>query len=129
MSRPVSDQPHEFALAIANEIRKELGARRMSGRALARALDRSEKYVRDRLADKFEFSLNDVETFCVDVLQVKPEDFVARVDSPELTTSAPAANVTDLRDIATIHTEEVPFDDRLAAKRGTRKADQHPHAE
>jgi hypothetical protein len=115
VSRPKNDEPDAFALAIAREIRKELGARRMSGRALARELQRSEKYIRDRINDTFEFSLNDVEAFA-HLIGVRPEDFVARVDSP------------DIDPIAITADEGVKSAFDLAAQKGERRADQ-PHAE
>lgn len=154
MPRPMSDQPADFALAIATEIRKELGDRRMSGRALARTLGRSEKYVRDRLTDKYEFSLNDVEAFA-HFIAVTPEDFIARIDDrpviyyTELSadpmrpytddelalfrsqqrTSPPAPTVGD-EDPITSHAldEGVKSAFDLAAQEGERRADQ-PHTD
>lgn len=102
----------------------------MSGRALARELDRSEKYVRDRINERFEFSLNDVEVFA-ELIGERPEDFVARVDTPYV--SAPAPTVAPAGD----EHDAVEIDERAgevksaygkAAARGARKADE-PHAE
>lgn len=45
---------------MSREIRKELGARKMSGRDLASKIGRSEHYVRARLNDQVEFNLGDV---------------------------------------------------------------------
>lgn len=84
MTRPKADTPDEYARAVAAEIRREMGEHKMSGRALARVLDRSEKYVRERIAETFEFSLNDVEAFALhvgltpDALFVRAEERVDR---------------------------------------------------
>jgi hypothetical protein len=51
----------------------------MTGRELSRRIGRSEKYVRDRLVDKFEFALNDVEAFC-DYIGEQPEQLVSRAE-------------------------------------------------
>ena len=59
-----------------------MGDRRMSGRELARQLGKSEAYVRERLNDKFEFTLGDVERF-TDFLGVAPEDFIAAIERAE----------------------------------------------
>jgi transcriptional regulator with XRE-family HTH domain len=72
------------------------------------------------------------------VLEQMPEPNRARAGQAALhaataelvSLSAPAPTVEDLSDIATVHPirKETPQDDRLAAKRGRRKADE-PHAE
>lgn len=78
----------------------------MSGRELARRLDRSESYVRDRLNDKFEFTLSDIERFAALVDQ-DPAHFVASLTAP--------SNVTPIRrrDVGS-STEDLP---RVARKR------------
>jgi hypothetical protein len=84
VTRPKADTPDEYARAVAAEIRREMGEHKMSGRQLARVLDRSEKYVRERIAGTFEWSLNDVETFALhvgltpDVIFVRAEDRIDR---------------------------------------------------
>jgi transcriptional regulator with XRE-family HTH domain len=54
----------------------------MSGRELARRLDKSEGYVRERLKDKYEFSLNDIEDFCA-LIGVQPDAFMARIEADQ----------------------------------------------
>ena len=80
MARLPLDAPGAFAQLVASAIRREMGDRRMSGRALARELGKSEKYVRERINGMFEFSLNDVDGFCT-FIGIAPEDFIARVES------------------------------------------------
>lgn len=53
--------PGAFARAVSDDIRKELGSRRLSRRELARNIDVSEPYLRDRLNDIFALTLNDAE--------------------------------------------------------------------
>jgi hypothetical protein len=74
------ESPERFARLVSAAIRREMGDRRMSGRALGRRLGKSEKYARDRLNDVFEFSLNDIENFCL-FIGVNPETFIARIES------------------------------------------------
>jgi hypothetical protein len=53
--------PGAFARAVSDDIRKELGSRRLSRRELARNITMSEPYLRDRLNDVFPLTLNDAE--------------------------------------------------------------------
>lgn len=64
MGRQPAPTPGPLALAVADLIRRELGSRKMSGRSLASAIDKSEKYVRDRLNDQTSFSFEDVARIC-----------------------------------------------------------------
>lgn len=48
----------------STNIRAQLGIRRMSNRELARQMDRSESYVRARVNDEKEWTLNDLEIIC-----------------------------------------------------------------
>lgn len=52
----------------------------MSGRELARQFGKSEGYVRERIKDKYEFSLNDIEDFCT-LISVQPDVFMARIEA------------------------------------------------
>lgn len=63
----------------------------MSGRAIAAALGKSEKYVRERLNDALSFTLNDVESFAVHI-GYSAEEFVTRVER-----DLEPSNVTQLR--------------------------------
>lgn len=72
----------------------------MSGRGLARRLQKSEGYVRDRLNGRYEFTLADIEGFAL-FIGMTPEDFIGSIDrdalSPDLPErSAQAANVLSL---------------------------------
>lgn len=62
----------------------------MSGRSLAKQIGKSEGYVRDRLNDKFEFTLADVEHFAT-FIGTSPEDFIAGIEP------RPAGRITELR--------------------------------
>lgn len=53
--------PGDFERAVSRFLRRELGDRRVSGRAFAEVLGKSEKYTRDRLNDVYAFGLDDVE--------------------------------------------------------------------
>lgn len=83
MARHFSPPPDPFALLVSDAIRRELGAQRWSGREFARRLGRSEGYVRERLKDQYEWSLNDIDMLCREI-GVLPEDFIARVEGDEL---------------------------------------------
>lgn len=48
----------------SKNIRAQLGIRRMSNRELARQMERSESYVRARVNDEKEWTLNDIEIIC-----------------------------------------------------------------
>lgn len=78
MARQPLDPPSNLGLSISRAIRREMGDRRISGRELARILDKSEGYVRDRVNDRFEFTLGDVDRFA-EHLGMDPADFVAEV--------------------------------------------------
>jgi hypothetical protein len=140
------EAPNTFARLVAQEVRREMGDRRMSGRELGRVIDMSEKYARDRIADRYEFALNDIERFC-DFIGVLPEVFIARVEraAEEVPTHLIATedgyDRIYISDSVGGHDEDDsgPFifsmdtdlsqaDVDLAAKRGPKKADQ-PHAD
>lgn len=85
----------------------------MSGRELAKRLGKSEAYVRERLKDKYEFTLTDVENFALFIGE-NPEEFVGRIERRELVKDWP----TDERPMTA---EEVAaFADDLARKRAQR---------
>lgn len=121
MARQPLDPPSEFGLLVARSIRREMGDRRMSGRELARQLGKSEAYVRERLNDKFEFTLGDVERF-TDFLGVLPEDFIAaieRLEQDDLARRRSArTNVGDPRE------DQLP----AAAKKKSRDRGEEPEA-
>lgn len=54
----------EFGKRINTGIKAEMGIRRMSNRALARAIGRSERYVRDRINGNLEWAIADLERMC-----------------------------------------------------------------
>lgn len=80
MGRQADGAPGAFALAVAREIRREMGDRRLSGRGLGDVLGKSEKYVRERIAGTLSFALNDVEVFA-NYLGIDPEELIARIES------------------------------------------------
>lgn len=95
MGRQAETGPGDFAKAVAREFRREAGDRRLSGRAVASAIDKSEKYVRDRLNDTLSFTLNDVELFARHI-GYSPEEFVARIErdlAPSNVTPMPKRDV------------------------------------
>jgi transcriptional regulator with XRE-family HTH domain len=106
------DAPAEFAQLVASAIRDQMAARDMSGRALARRIGMSEKYIRERLALKFEFSLNDVQQFCR-YIGVDPVDFVGSLDRSVL--NAPAVVETDDVDVSGLSEDELRSRYALAA--------------
>lgn len=75
MARQPLDPPSRLGLAISSGIRRELGDRRMSGRALAKILGKSEGYVRERLKDTYEFTLGDLDIFC-QALDLDPSELI-----------------------------------------------------
>ena len=107
------DPPAEFAQSIAGAIQDQMAARDMSGRALARRIGMSEKYIRERLALKFEFSLNDVQQFCR-YIGVDPVDFVGSLDRSALNAS-PAVVETDDVDVSGLSEDELRSRYALAA--------------
>ena len=105
MAGKTKDAPNEFALAVSVAVRREIG--RMSGRALARALGRSEKYVRDRLNDSYSWELNDIDGIC-QLIGKTPEEFIDIVEidmgryQPEHT-----AKVTSIVDVSRLSEDEL----------------------
>lgn len=97
MGRAANGEPNEFAKGVSAEMRKELGNRRISGRKIALFMGKSEAYVRIRLADQTDFSLNDVESFC-QALELDPVSFIERVESiAPVTELRPSTNVSGSR--------------------------------
>lgn len=99
MSRTPNDAPNDFARLVSSEIRREMGNLRLSGRGLAVIIGKSEKYVRERMKDLYEFSLNDVEMFARHI-EVQPEEFIARIERNA------TSNVTPIRNVAPITEDE-----------------------
>ncbi|MGO3234785.1 helix-turn-helix domain-containing protein [Agrococcus casei] len=97
-----------------------------SGRWLASQIDMSHTYVAKRLRFELPFTTTDVER----IAAAFDMSAAAYVDAAVGEATPPMANVTRLEDHAavTIHTEGVRSADKLAAKKGRRKADE-PHAE
>lgn len=54
----------EFARRINIGVKSQMGIRRLSNRALARGIKRSEKYVRERVNDEQEWRIADLERMC-----------------------------------------------------------------
>lgn len=52
----------------------------MSGRTLAKAIGKSEKYVRVRLADETDFTINDVDAIC-ELFRLDPIAFLMRIEA------------------------------------------------
>ena len=51
MARQPLDPPSDLGRRISSVIRREMGDRRLSGRAVARAIGKPEAYVRERVKD------------------------------------------------------------------------------
>ncbi len=79
MPRPAYEGPSDLARAVSRAFRREIGDRRISGRAFAREIGKSEKYVRDRLNDVYEFGLDDIAAFC-DLIGTSPKDFFEAIE-------------------------------------------------
>lgn len=61
MSSGARDPATQKAQAVAELIRREMGAQRVSGRMLAQLVGKSEKYVRERVSGQRPLDLNDLE--------------------------------------------------------------------
>ena len=97
MARQPLDPPSALGRRISSVIRREMGDRRLSGRAVARAIGKSEAYVRERVKDTYEFTLGDVDAFCT-AFEIAPDDFFALLEQITVEDMTPAApNVDDLR--------------------------------
>lgn len=82
MARHQAPEPNDFARLVADAIDRELGIQRWSGRELARRLNKSEGYVRERRNRKYEWTLNDLEDFC-ELIGQQPDLFIARIEADE----------------------------------------------
>lgn len=80
--KPKEDGSGRLARAFTSEIRKELGDRRMSGRKLASLMNRSETYVRSRLADRADFTINDLESVC-EIFDLRASEFLRRAEEQQ----------------------------------------------
>lgn len=98
MGRQAEPEPGEFARAVSREFRREAGDRRLSGRKIAAAIEKSEKYVRERLADTLSFTLNDVEKFAT-FIGYTAEQFVARIER-DMTPEAEVVQLDSRRRVA-----------------------------
>jgi transcriptional regulator with XRE-family HTH domain len=67
---------------VAEEIRAEMGRRRISGAQIARKLGKSEAWVSYRLSGKQPIDLLDLEAIC-EVLGVRPVELVIRAERVE----------------------------------------------
>jgi hypothetical protein len=94
MARPPLDPPSDFARLVSSAMRREMGERMMTVASLARRLGKSPKYARERLRDNYEFTLADIENFCL-FIGVDPERFIGAIERGEVTlSSAPARQMT-----------------------------------
>lgn len=102
MPRPTYEGPSDLARAVSRAFRREIGDRRISGRAFAKQIGKSEKYTRDRLNDVYEFGLDDIAAFC-DLIGISPQDFFTAIErdgelnvggarQPEGASASPADN-------------------------------------
>lgn len=95
MARPPLDPPSHFARLISSAMRREMGERMMTVASLARRLGKSPAYARARLRDEFEFTLADVESFCL-FIGTDPEVFIGAIERRQLEagmTSEPVRHV------------------------------------
>ena len=128
MARHQAPETTEFAKLVAEAIDREAGAHRWSGRELARRLGKSEGYVRERRNRKYEWTLNDIEDFCL-AIGMQPDAFIARIEADEVFRARfeerpaevvpPLAPVTQLRpDVGALDEDELAEHyDELAANR------------
>lgn len=112
--------------AIADEIKQLMknAPQRVTQIMAAEALERDQAYVSERLSAKRAFTTDDLDVLAP-LLGMTITELWHHLGS---LTSPAAPTVSDLSDLATIHPirEEAPTDERLAAKRGRRKADEPP---
>lgn len=66
-----------FGLQVSKAIRSEMGIRRVSGRELARQIDRGETYVRERIGDDKEWALSDIERIC-ELWSLSPAELLSK---------------------------------------------------
>lgn len=65
----------DFNRRISRAIRSGMGDRRLSARALARQIGRSDFYIRTRVKDEAEWSISDIELIC-DAWGITPDQLI-----------------------------------------------------
>ncbi|MBB2959632.1 helix-turn-helix domain-containing protein [Pseudoclavibacter helvolus] len=90
MGRPKQDAAGVFARSLSRIVRRELGDRNMSRSKLAELMGKSEPYVRARINDQTDFTLNDLENIAR-AFDIAPIELLrhAEIEVP--------SNVTQLR--------------------------------
>lgn len=90
MGRPKQDSAGTFARSLSRIVRRELGDRNMSRTKLAELMGKSEPYVRARINDQTDFTLNDLENIAR-AFDIAPIELLrhAEIEAP--------SNVTPLR--------------------------------
>ncbi|QUW18856.1 helix-turn-helix transcriptional regulator [Agrococcus sp. Marseille-Q4369] len=128
---PQSPAPmSEWACQIAQAIARVLEARDISDRELARRIGRSQNYVSIRMRCESPLSLADLDAIG-NALDLDPASLLAGVPRTRVSPTVPTLG-DDIDDLgAAVHPRDLgpkkAYD--RAAKRGTRAADQQPHAE
>lgn len=107
MPSGTKDPAGEPARAVAELIRREMGAQNISRRQLAVAIGKSEKYVRERVSGSKALDLNDLD----DIATVLDLDVIVILEQAERVVNQPAArrsvvNMSDYRQAPAEQDEE-----------------------
>ncbi|PZE89975.1 hypothetical protein DEI95_13220 [Curtobacterium sp. MCBD17_008] len=98
---------------MSRAFRREIGDRRISGRAFAREIGKSEKYTRDRLNDVYEFGLDDIAAFC-ELIGTTPQEFFKAIERDAAnvggTTQPEGSSATDADDYALAASDRPTFE-------------------
>lgn len=94
MPRGTKDPASRQAQAVAEQIRREMGAQRMSGRKLAEAIGKGETYVRERVSGAKALDLNDLD----DMAQALGLDVIVLLQQAESAEAQKPATVVNLSD-------------------------------
>lgn len=101
MGRPKQDSAGTFARSLSRIVRRELGDRNMSRTKLAELMGKSEPYVRARINDQTDFTLNDLERIA-EAFDVAPIDLLrtAEVEASSNVTELRPRSISDQRNAA-----------------------------
>ncbi|QZY52888.1 helix-turn-helix domain-containing protein [Leucobacter tenebrionis] len=140
MPRGTKDEAGPAAQAVAELIRREMGAQRVSGRQLAERINKGETYLRERLSGKRSFDLNDLDDIAdalnLDVIVIleQAENSVRQAAAPRAVvnmsdyrrTDSEAENVSGPEQTATV--TPIPTDRDLTAEEAAEILRTYPHA-
>ena len=130
MPRGTEPTPRDYARLVASTMKSIADDRGTSNRALAKHMLVGEKYLRDRFAAEpaFSFTVGDVERFAA-VYRIDAAWFLADPTAARDFLLSEVSSVSGSLDDVTFTVDAPKSSVALAAKKGTRKADQQPPAE